>query len=150
VISTRPSRRMPTMKRLLMHWEVIEPHCFKCLVPVRKETLVRAHLIDRCRDGLDGAQNLVPLCDWCHDRMPSFGNGDEESVLQWIHEPWEGFYHDTCRLNISRHWDGTLQEFLNEQGCSTLHEVVVKIARFYVKLLKENPDRFELDYEDAA
>lgn len=81
-----------------------EPFCARCgwLVPIddsrfatdkgawgeasKRSYLERAHLIDRCYDGLDGVQNLVPLCWRCHDVMPSFKPGDEDAALSWVRD----------------------------------------------------------------
>lgn len=44
--------------------------------------LDRAHLCDRSLNGLDGPQNLVPLCERCHKAMPSFNDG--HLALEWV------------------------------------------------------------------
>jgi hypothetical protein len=67
------------------------PVCFAC--EVGAETwfeFEKAHLIDRCLDGLDGPQNVIPLCHRCHRTMPSFGPGEEEEAWAWIrdHPHW--------------------------------------------------------------
>ena len=46
--------------------------------------LDRAHVIDRASGGLDGPQNLRPLCRRCHDAQPLFGNGDEVDAGLWF------------------------------------------------------------------
>jgi 5-methylcytosine-specific restriction endonuclease McrA len=73
-----------------------EPYCMACgqLSDVDDEQttsdawktsgLERAHLIDRCSGGLDGAQNLVTLCRSCHRSMPSFVSGDEAKAMAWL------------------------------------------------------------------
>jgi hypothetical protein len=52
--------------------------------------LERAHLITRVFDGLDGPQNLAPLCSLCHRVMPDFEPGEEESALDYVRNG--GFY----------------------------------------------------------
>jgi len=82
-----------------------EPFCFRCgwLAPVddtapkgspwkvwnrARGYLDRAHLADyaalRDRDRLDddGPANLVPLCQWCHRRMPEHDHRDD--AVAWI------------------------------------------------------------------
>lgn len=134
MIPQRPSRRkMPPLKKLLQHLGMEnEAYCQKCLVPVRSELLIRAHLIDRARDGLDGVQNLAALCEWCHDRMPSFGNGDEDAVIAWLRAPWEGEYHNLMRIAASR--EGILvSDLMAQHGYATFHEMVVAEYRRYKK-----------------
>lgn len=96
----RPGRRMPSAARIAEYWEdrfadgsgpfVVdwgEPSCFGCDRMVRAFStryLERAHLVDRCRDGLDGEQNLVLLCGLCHALMPSFGPGEGDEALAWV------------------------------------------------------------------
>lgn len=75
------------------------PHCFACNqdVPCRGKDSIpdrwnkasayldRAHLVDRELGGLDGPQNLVPLCLECHRRMPSFRGHDEHpGPVGWV------------------------------------------------------------------
>lgn len=72
------------------------PHCFRCLRvsgydPMdgfdgrwNNSGLERAHLVDRALGGLDGAQNLMPLCWPCHKVMPSFGPGEGPDAIAWI------------------------------------------------------------------
>lgn len=106
----RPDRRMPPLRKIAEHWldrpewpdykgnyiGLGEPFCARCgwLAPVEDgrpdswdragKFLDRAHLIDRIKGGLDGVQNLVPLCHLCHDTMPSFGPGQEEEAYAWV------------------------------------------------------------------
>jgi 5-methylcytosine-specific restriction endonuclease McrA len=74
------------------------PHCFRCgetfmldgPVSPRYQWdnsagyLERAHLVDRSRGGLDGPQNLMPLCHRCHKAMPSFDPGEGPDAIAWI------------------------------------------------------------------
>ncbi len=106
----RPSRRMPKLWVIASYWaehgtfgEVYlsgAPYCFGCRkhVPVRrivfktpverwnKSSLLldRAHLVDRWNGGVDGPQNLVPLCYACHKLMPSFGPGEGQEAIAWV------------------------------------------------------------------
>lgn len=78
--------------RLFGQVDVGEPSCYGCGWwcedfiddDTNRWHLERAHLIDRCRDGLDGAQNLVLLCRDCHRSMPSFGPGSEAMAMAWV------------------------------------------------------------------
>ena len=83
------------------------PHCFGCqrmILPDEDEAplppddprpaqdrwnnalgrLERAHLVDRAAGGLDGCQNIVPLCRPCHRRMPSFDIGEGPQAVAWV------------------------------------------------------------------
>lgn len=108
--AARLRRAEPTLPVVARYWwergdmfpmdaaDYATPHCFACclIVPRRAYAMTdtvsvrwdrasrwldRAHLADRCRGGLDGPQNLVPLCLACHHRMPSFGSGWD--ALAW-------------------------------------------------------------------
>lgn len=46
--------------------------------------LERGHLIDRCFDGLDDVQNLVPVCHRCHKLQPSCEPGDEKRAIEYV------------------------------------------------------------------
>lgn len=101
----RPWRRMPTLWELAAYWaplgvfevEVEDPHCFGCALVVDlfpgepserwqagRVLLDRAHLVDRAAGGLDGPQNVVPLCTRCHRAMPSFGAGRGPDAIEWV------------------------------------------------------------------
>ena|ERR1017187_845765 len=96
----RPDRKLPSLWTIAEYWsgrDVFDltlpwPHCFSCFreAPCREEDsprdrwngasryLDRAHLVDRAFNGLDGPQNMVPLCRLCHRRMmPMFRGYDE-------------------------------------------------------------------------
>jgi hypothetical protein len=73
------------------------PHCFACgqEAPCQAGApavrwngalgyLERAHLVDHWLGGLDGPQNLVPLCCPCHRKMPMFGVGDGPKAIEWV------------------------------------------------------------------
>ena len=74
------------------------PFCFACgemppapehLPPERRwnaaaQWLDRAHLVDRAGGGLDGPQNIVPLCIACHRVMPSFKIEHGAEAIQWV------------------------------------------------------------------
>lgn len=82
----RPPRKMPTMKAILRYhglWEV--PACVRCgLVDTAIE---RAHIIDRCDDGLDNCANIAPLCRWCHAGQPIFKPSETTKALAWFGLP---------------------------------------------------------------
>lgn len=91
----RPARRMPSLKKIAKHLGISDsfPHCFRCRATSESSTwgewvpetgLERAHVIDRCRGGLDNAANLRPLCHQCHALQPSFGAGQEVEALRWF------------------------------------------------------------------
>lgn len=130
-MTDRPKRRMPPIKRILEYRNIKEPHCQKCLVPMRPKHLERAHLIDRFFGGLDGVQNLVLLCSWCHKRMPSFCNGEESAVLSWLAEHWESGYHEIVRIEASRS-NVSLEDMLRHTGCTDLHCYVVCLKRMII------------------
>jgi hypothetical protein len=97
-LGSRPSRqsRMPSLWAIVQYWhsqedfgvpDIARPHCFACERPIpfdeshslaarwNRSTpyLDRAHLVDRIHNGLDGPQNLMPMCRWpCHKLMPQF------------------------------------------------------------------------------
>lgn len=146
-MTDRPKRRMPSMKRLLEYRNIKEPHCQKCLVPMPVDHLERAHLIDRCYDGLDGAQNLAALCGWCHKQMPSFYNGDEDEAMRWLATPWEGPYHAMVRLSISRTKGITLEEAVSNYGCSNLHCYVVCLLRWWFNSDEYQQERLSAQYD---
>lgn len=79
--SKRPGRRMPRLRDCEAHWDVAPSTCIRCGAIARCE---RAHLIDRSLDGLDGVQNVVPLCVRCHKAMPAFFPGEEAKALSWL------------------------------------------------------------------
>lgn len=62
------------------HGGLPDDRCWRCWTA---GPLDRAHLIDRCMGGLDGAQNLALLCYQCHRRMPSFEPGQEREALAY-------------------------------------------------------------------
>jgi hypothetical protein len=84
LLSVRPDRsrrHMPPMVAIERHWDLPHGYCARCKQPARCE---KAHIIDRCHGGLDGPQNLVPLCYPCHSDQPSYEPGDEPFALEWI------------------------------------------------------------------
>ena len=106
----RPPRRMPSLWVIADYWhnrpDVLEldpegieaPYCFGCYIeapydlelPLKdrwrraNRCLQRAHLVDRCVGGLDGPQNIVPLCAFCHRHMPAFGVGQGPAAMAWV------------------------------------------------------------------
>jgi hypothetical protein len=100
----RPARRMPTVWKLVEYWaarpDVFQvrpqiPHCFGCGDEVPYDEAAtpkerwngasgyfeRAHLVARVYDGLDGPQNIVPLCGLCHRMMP---DDDGTAAIAWL------------------------------------------------------------------
>lgn len=86
---------MPSLAKVAEHLGIIDsfPHCFRCRATSESSVwgewvpatgLERAHVIDRCRGGLDNAANLRPLCRQCHALQPSFGAGHEPEALRWF------------------------------------------------------------------
>lgn len=100
----RRTRRMPSLWRIAQHWasrdlfpvDLEIPSCFACEQVAywdERDTLRerwqrassfldRAHLVDRFLWGLDGPQNIIPLCKACHRAMPSFDNGPD--AIAWV------------------------------------------------------------------
>lgn len=81
MIKRRP-RKYVRLAVVEAYWGVGPRTCIRCRATARCE---RAHVIDRCRGGLDGVQNIVPLCGACHAEMSEHGPGDEDRALAWIH-----------------------------------------------------------------
>lgn len=88
----RPARRMPSLKKIAAFWNLPEPPaCVRCGYesgderwPATSMHLQRAHIIDRCFDGLDALCNVAPLCYGCHKSQPIFRPGDEAAALRWF------------------------------------------------------------------
>jgi hypothetical protein len=110
-LPARPGRKTLTLWTIASYWHAREgnplrldydgiedPYCFGCeRIPLTCDLeaptpkarwdsagLDRAHLIDRCRGGLDGPQNIIPLCFGCHRGMPAFIPGQEAEVIAWV------------------------------------------------------------------
>lgn len=101
---------MPSLWRIACYWDERDtfgdihlgraPFCFGCHKHARwhefpthedrwndaSHFLDRAHLVTRDMGGLDGPQNVVPLCERCHKMMPFFGVGDKRAAIRWIQE----------------------------------------------------------------
>lgn len=77
----RGPRKMQRLAAVVEHWDAEHGRCLRCGRSARCE---RAHLIDRSQDGLDGVQNLVPLCFPCHHEQPVFFAGQEARALAWL------------------------------------------------------------------
>jgi hypothetical protein len=83
---------LPNLRSWFIGWG--EPFCFACgwLPPLRTDKawaekdvsqwLDLAHLIDHALGGSSEPSNLVPLCIFCHDAMPSFS--ERTPALEWI------------------------------------------------------------------
>jgi hypothetical protein len=106
----RPGRRMPKLYDIAYYWynerpgtfrvSLTVPLCFRCLRRLPPEELrprnihkrwlsassylERAHLVDRFVGGLDGPQNLVPLCPECHRCMPTFEIDQGDRAIAWV------------------------------------------------------------------
>lgn len=104
----RPGRYLPSMWKIVTHWsgdndwfgvDLEHPHCFAChrtvpgidmsLSPERRwsaaaSILERGHLVNRVRNGLDGPQNLVPLCNLCNKTMPIFSGPLPPGPIEWV------------------------------------------------------------------
>jgi hypothetical protein len=100
--------QLPSMWRIASYWaqragwfDVIidRPHCFACGVrggwpedvtdPETRWSLAgleRGHIVNRARDGLDGVQNLVPLCHLCNRVMPIFDVEHDGAAIAWLIE----------------------------------------------------------------
>ena len=84
----RPLRRMPSMKSIEAYHELPPATCFRCGVIAQT---VKAHVVDRYYgNGLDGVQNLRPLCHACHRDQPSFcGHELDEAMLWFSTDEWD-------------------------------------------------------------
>jgi hypothetical protein len=103
----RPRRKLPSLWTIAEYWSrrsvfdvILDwPHCFACYIdpPYHEEDtpkirwngasgyLIRAHLVNRALNGLDGPQNVVPLCYECHSGMPMFRGYDEyPDAAEWV------------------------------------------------------------------
>lgn len=108
-------RNMPSLTRIVKYWSTDrnaavfpnleshgigwgEPFCFRCgwLAPLPEQPktkvwihatgwLDRAHLVDHFLGGVDGPENLVPLCTICHRRMPELFH-ERDKAIAWINE----------------------------------------------------------------
>ena len=91
-LPVRPRRRMPTLLAIARYHGLGEvSYCVRCGYRppwdhwgISSTYLERAHIIDRCFDGLDVAPNLAPLCSWCHRTQPIFKPGDEAEAYAWF------------------------------------------------------------------
>lgn len=105
-LPARPPRRMPALWTLASYWAarfgldgdaLAVPFCFGCgtempadgATPERRWNraagrLERAHLVDRFLGGLDGPQNVIPLCVLCHKLMPMFDIEQGDAALAWV------------------------------------------------------------------
>ena len=72
---------MPSMTKIEAQWDIEHGRCLRCQRIARCE---KAHIIDRWCGGIDGVQNIVPLCYQCHAKMPAFDPGDEPMALSWV------------------------------------------------------------------
>jgi hypothetical protein len=98
---------MPRLSKIVAYWserpefefDPAVPSCFACWrkgpcddegPPAKRWDsalgwLERSHLVDRCSYGLDGVQNIVPLCYRCNRReMPCFDAGEGYAAILWV------------------------------------------------------------------
>jgi hypothetical protein len=112
----RQPRRMPTCSQIAVYWAergepfrvyLDSPECFGCR---RAEDdwaqLQRCHLVARSLDGLDGPQNLVLLCDWCHHHQPDGDLSGRAAVFFVLMGGWVGM-----AIRLSKYSDLSLDEF---------------------------------------
>jgi hypothetical protein len=105
-VPARPPRRLPPLWTIASYWagrgepfavDLASPHCFACWAQPEctgstprqrwgrtRPALERSHLVGRARDGLDGPQNLVPLCVFCNRMMPAFGIDRALDAIAWV------------------------------------------------------------------
>ena len=90
--TSRPHRKYLDHQQVATYWhsrgmtrDGLWPACMGCgHGEADWSDLERAHLVDRCRGGLDDLPNIALLCDRCHALMPSFGPGDEAAALAYV------------------------------------------------------------------
>ena len=107
-IPRRPPAKLPSLWAVAVYWadrgtfavDLDNPHCFACSAIARPQDslapavrwnrsrgrLDRSHLVTRARGGLDGPQNLVPLCIPCNQLMPVFGIGQAAEAVRWVQD----------------------------------------------------------------
>lgn len=108
-VAPRPEPRLPSLWRVAKYWaeedpeqlfsvDPDRPNCFACgrvvpepvgETPEQKwnnsgNLLQRGHLVNRARYGLDGVQNLVPLCRACNMAMPIFESAEIPGPIEWV------------------------------------------------------------------
>ncbi len=123
---------MPSLWRIAEFWHergifdvaINEPSCFACQLTAPSDIaaemasktrpkqrwdlaspfLERSHLVDRNDGGLDGVQNIVPLCWRCNrKRMPAFRCGTGRWAIAWVSGGgyWLGLPCDLQRFTSS-------------------------------------------------
>ncbi len=103
----RGERKMPSLWVIASYWaerddwfrvDLEVPRCFACGLHgghpedepdlearwAQARRLERGHIVNWARNGLDGVQNLVPLCAYCNMYMPVFGIEEDEEATAWI------------------------------------------------------------------
>lgn len=98
----RKKRALPKLAACEAYWGVEPCTCIRCGAIARCE---RAHVIDRCFGGLDGVQNIVPLCAKCHKGMPSHRPGEEGRALAWLAHKgdWDDWLEALCAAQIEQY-----------------------------------------------
>lgn len=108
----RPAPYLPSLWTIASYWldegktfvvDIDYPNCFACFTPAVQDMrpieaipdlrerwraitgkLERGHLVNRARNGLDGPQNLVPLCHACNKIMPVFDSPLPPGPIEWV------------------------------------------------------------------
>ena len=76
-------RNMPTKKAILKHWsieydmELYDDICWGCSF---QSTTYRCHLLAKCKGGNEDVNNLILLCNFCHNIQEHYySNSIEDS-----------------------------------------------------------------------
>jgi hypothetical protein len=98
--TTRPPRKMPSLNKIAQHWGREQEDCSCCWRCDRTCSPVRAHIIDRCYDGLDGPQNLWLLCAPCHYEQPTSRPEDYWHTMAYLIgvDEWQRLYVNVMRI----------------------------------------------------
>lgn len=129
-VTERPERRMPSLWAIASYWTggrdwfcipLEYPQCFACQQTIpgidqglslkdrwnsASGMLHRGHLVNRARDGLDGPQNLVPLCELCNMTMPIFSTPLPPGPVEWVLDGgWTQYFELTAEgFSYRRDW----------------------------------------------
>lgn len=120
------SRKMPSARAIHSWWannrfhewavwfkqvDLGEPSCYRCGrwgdmgTQERNDVdefagLERAHVVDRCRGGLDVEPNLILLCSRCHRSMPEVSELDADVAFRWV-VGGESWLIDAARVTLA-------------------------------------------------
>ena len=109
-------------------WAEAHNHCWRCGEGVSSTSrLERAHIIPDSLGGLDKPENLVLLCNLCHNEAPDIA--DKNVMWDWIKRTSSTHYEEWCKLRLH-------QEFKNLFGIE-LFEQLKKIPNFKRELFTE-------------